>query len=73
MRASCGTNADIKFAEYADHCKAPMHVYHFLMAKTTSKAEDEAEFFYNTASPKNPLSYVLDIEGEALADGNGVD
>lgn len=72
MRASCGMNKDEQLNEYATECNArhvPIHVYHFLTANNIKDAREQAAFFYATAKQFNPISYVLDIEGDSLNSG----
>lgn len=67
-----GRDVDERFRENARACQArgvPFHVYHFMYAMTAKEAAQEAEFFWRIASPWKPVSYVLDIEGQALSGG----
>ena len=67
---------DPYFETNTEQCKKysiPMHLYHYLMAYTVEDAIKEADKFYKTASPYDPQSYVLDIEGDALTTGYPVD
>lgn len=64
-----GGEIDPRFAENAAECNArgiPFHVYHFSYAKTEARAEEEAALFWETAHAYNPVSYILDVEGELL-------
>ena len=63
---------DTAFRKNARACRErgiPFHAYHFSYATTAAEARKEAVFFWETASPQRPISYVLDIEGTALNGG----
>ena len=65
LRATVGSNKDQKYKEYTDNCKKfniPFGTYHYVKATTESEALKEAEHFYSTASPADPLFYVADME-----------
>ena len=67
---------DPTFEYNATQCKAknvPLHVYHYLRALTVADTQKEAAFFFATASPYQPVSYVLDIEGDSLTCGKAID
>lgn len=74
--ATTEDGVDPYFKTNATQCKVhnvPMHVYHYLTAFTVEDAIKEAQKFYEVASLYEPLSYVLDIEGDALTTGCPVD
>lgn len=51
----------------------PFHVFHFTRAHSVNAAQEEARFFVETAHSYNPISYVLDLEGETLEDINVIE
>jgi len=64
-RAGCGSDADVRFDEYAEAMNArgiPFGVYCYSYAGTTAKARDEAQKLVSRASKYNPLFYVMDAE-----------
>lgn len=65
-RAGYGQNTkDVRFEEYIVGLKKyqiPYAAYWFSYATSAAGAEREAESFYKTASPHNPLFYVMDAE-----------
>ena len=65
VRASCGSDKDIKFDEYAKAMienRIPFGVYCYSYAGTVEKANDEAEKMVSYAEKYNPLFYVMDAE-----------
>lgn len=65
VRASCGSDKDIKFDEYAkamNDNKIPFGVYCYSYAGTDEKAKDEAQKIVSYAKAYNPLFYVMDAE-----------
>ena len=65
VRASCGSDLDVKFDEYAkamNKRKIPFGVYCYSYAGTVEKAKDEAKKIVKYASAYNPLFYVMDAE-----------
>lgn len=44
----------------------PIHAYCFSRAVTPGQAEGEAKRLYEAAMPYKPISYILDLEGDAL-------
>ena len=67
LRATCGMAKDNRYSEYADNCKkykVAYGTYHYLKASDEKTALEEADFFYKTASLKDPLFYVIDLEHE---------
>ena len=65
VRASCGSDKDVKFDEYAKAMKdrgIPFGVYCYSYAGTTAKAKDEAQKIVSYAKSYNPLFYVMDAE-----------
>jgi len=65
LRASCGLSKDTKVDEYAKNCQAyhiPYGVYHFAYFTNITRAQQEADFFYNAAKNLNPRYWVLDYE-----------
>ena len=67
LRATCGMTKDNRYSEYADNCKkykVAYGTYHYLKASDEKTALEEAGFFYETASSKDPLFYVIDLEHE---------
>ena len=69
VRASCGSDKDIKFDEYAKAMverKIPFGVYCYSYAGTTAKAKDEAQKIIKYASTYKPLFYVMDAEESKL-------
>jgi GH25 family lysozyme M1 (1,4-beta-N-acetylmuramidase) len=68
-RASCGSDKDIKFDEYAKSMKEngiPFGVYCYSYAGTVEKAKDEAQKLVKYAKKYEPLFYVLDAEESKL-------
>ena len=68
-RASCGSDKDVKFDEYAKAMNEqgiPFGVYCFSYAGTVAKAQDEAQKIVKYASAYNPLFYVMDAEEEKI-------
>lgn len=64
-RASCGSDKDIRFDEYAKAMienKIPFGVYCYSYAGTTAKAKEEAQNIVQYAKKYNPLFYVMDAE-----------
>lgn len=64
-RASCGSDKDIRFDEYAKAMNErgiPFGVYCYSYAGDDAKAKDEAQKLVKYASPYNPLFYVMDAE-----------
>lgn len=60
---------DPMFAKNAAMCAGygvPIHAYCFSRAVTPGQAEDEAKRLYEAAMPYKPISYILDLEGDAL-------
>lgn len=65
VRASCGSDLDVKFDEYAkamNKRKIPFGVYCYSYAGTVEKAKDEAKKIVKYASAYSPLFYVMDAE-----------
>lgn len=65
LRASCGSDKDVKFDEYVTALKArriPFGVYCYSYAGTVQKAEDEAIKLVSYAKNYSPLFYVMDAE-----------
>ena len=65
VRASCGSDLDVKFDEYAkamNKRNIPFGVYCYSYAGTTEKAKDEAQKIVKYASAYKPLFYVMDAE-----------
>lgn len=65
VRASCGSDKDVKFDEYAKAMienKIPFAVYCYSYAGTTAKAKDEAKKLVSYAEKYDPLFYVMDAE-----------
>lgn len=68
-RASCGSDKDARFDEYANEMKKygiPFGVYCYSYAGTIEKAQDEAQKIVSYASKYNPLFYVMDAEEARL-------
>lgn len=64
-RASCGSDKDIRFDEYAKAMNArgiPFGVYCYSYARDAAKGEDEARKIVQYASAYKPLFYVIDAE-----------
>lgn len=69
-RASCGSDKDIKFDEYAKAMNEngiPFGVYCYSYAGTIEKANDEAQNLVKYAKKYNPLFYVLDAEEDRMS------
>jgi len=65
VRASCGSDKDVKFDEYAKAMNErgiPFGVYCYSYAGTTAKAKDEAQKIVSYAKQYKPLFYVMDAE-----------
>ena len=65
VRASCGSDKDIKFDEYAKAMienRIPFAVYCYSYAGTTAKAKDEAKKLVSYAEKYDPLFYIMDAE-----------
>ena len=65
VRASCGSDKDVKFDEYAKAMKdkgIPFGVYCYSYAGTTAKAKDEVQKMVSYAKTYKPLFYVMDAE-----------
>lgn len=65
VRASCGSDKDVKFDEYAKAMKdrnIPFGVYCYSYAGTVAKAKDEAQKMVSYAKNYKPLFYVMDAE-----------
>lgn len=65
VKASCGSDIDVKFKEYAEAMSKrniPFGVYCYSYAGTTEKAKDEAQKIVKYAKAYNPLFYVMDAE-----------
>ena len=68
-RASCGSDKDTKFDEYAQKMvenRIPFCVYCYSYAGTVGKAKDEAQKLVSYAEKYDPLFYVLDAEEAKL-------
>lgn len=68
-RASCGSDKDSKFDEYAKAMIAnniPFGVYCYSYAGTEAKAQDEAQKLIAYSSQYNPLFYIMDAEEERI-------
>lgn len=64
-RASCGSDKDTRFDEYAaamNKLGIPFGVYCYSYAATEEKAKDEVKKMIDYASKYNPLFYVMDAE-----------
>ena len=64
-RASCGSDKDVKFDEYAkamNERNIPFGVYCYSYAGDEAKAKDEAQKIVKYASAYKPLFYVMDAE-----------
>ena len=69
VRASCGSDLDAKFDEYAkemNKLKIPFGVYCYSYAGTVEKAKDEAKKIVKYASAYDPLFYVMDAEEDKI-------
>ena len=69
VRASCGSDKDVKFDEYANAMNSreiPFGVYCYSYAGTVEKAIDEVKKMINYASQYSPLFYVMDAEESRL-------
>lgn len=69
VRASCGSDKDIRFDEYAKAMNEngiPFGVYCYSYAGTVEKARDEAQKLVKYAKQYKPLFYVLDAEEDRL-------
>lgn len=65
VRASCGSDKDVKFEEYAQAMienRIPFGVYCYSYAGTIEKAQDEAKKMVSYAEKYNPLFYIMDAE-----------
>lgn len=65
VRASCGSDKDIKLDEYAKEMikyNIPFGVYCYSYASTAEKAKDEVRKMIDYSSKYNPLFYVMDAE-----------
>ena len=72
-RASCGSDKDVKFDEYAKAMNdrgIPFGVYCYSYAGDDSKAKDEAKKMVSYASKYNPLFYVMDAEEEKISNSS---
>lgn len=68
-RASCGSDKDVKFDEYAKAMNArkiPFGVYCYSYAGTVEKAKDEAQKIVKYAAAYKPKFYVMDAEESRL-------
>lgn len=68
-RASCGSDKDTRFDEYAtamNKLGIPFGVYCYSYAATEAKAKDEVQKMVKYASKYNPLFYVMDAEEAKL-------
>ena len=68
-RASCGSDKDIRFDEYAKAMNKrgiPFGVYCYSYAKDAAKGEDEAEKIVKYAAAYKPLFYTLDAEESCI-------
>ena len=64
-RASCGSDKDVKFDEYAKAMvenKIPFGVYCYSYAGDEAKAKDEAKKMVSYANKYDPLFYIMDAE-----------
>lgn len=64
-RASCGSDKDVKFDEYAkamEENRIPFAVYCYSYAGTVEKAKDEAKKLVSYAEKYDPLFYIMDAE-----------
>ena len=67
---------DPMFAKNAAMCAGygvPIHAYCFSRAVMPGQAEDEAKRLYEAAMPYKPISYILDLEGDALNGAQVID
>lgn len=74
LRASCGTARDARLGENARGCRengVPFGVYHYLMATSAARAQEEAERFYQAAKGYHPAFWVADVEYPQLLWTNG--
>ena len=65
VRASCGSDKDTKFDEYAKAMvenRIPFGVYCYSYAGTVEKAQDEAKKMVSYAEKYDPLFYIMDAE-----------
>ena len=65
VRASCGSDKDTKFDEYATAMienRIPFGVYCYSYAGTVEKAKDEAQKLISYADKYDPLFYIVDAE-----------
>ena len=65
VRASCGSDKDAKFDEYATAMienRIPFGVYCYSYAGTVEKAKDEAQKLVSYADKYDPLFYIVDAE-----------
>ena len=68
-RASCGSDKDVKFDEYAKEMiknRIPFAVYCYSYAGTVEKAKDEAQKLISYAEKYDPLFYIMDAEEARL-------
>lgn len=73
VRASCGSDLDVRFDEYAremNERKIPFGVYCYSYAGTTEKAKDEAQKIVRYASAYKPLFYVMDAEENRITNAS---
>lgn len=64
-RASCGSDKDVKFDEYAKAMienRIPFGVYCYSYAGDAAKAQDEAKKMVSYAEKYDPLFYIMDAE-----------
>ncbi|MBQ7214325.1 MAG: peptidoglycan-binding protein [Bacteroidales bacterium] len=69
VRASCGSDKDIRFDEYARNMvqrNIPFGVYCYSYARDATKGEDEARKIVQYASAYNPLFYCIDAEESCI-------
>ena len=69
VRASCGSDKDIKFDEYAKEMtekRIPFAVYCYSYAGTVEKAKDEAKKLVSYAEKYDPLFFIMDAEEEKI-------
>lgn len=69
VRASCGSDKDVRFDEYAKAMRdrgIPFGVYCYSYAGTVEKAIDEVKKMINYSSQYSPLFYVMDAEESRL-------
>lgn len=68
-RASCGSDKDVRFDEYAKAMNErgiPFGVYCYSYCRDAAKGEDEAIKIFKYASGYKPLFYALDMEEECV-------